>query len=71
MRHCQFHRRRQVDTDRRAFIKLGLKLESRREPLRGVTQVVFAQGCLFVVFGIHEMVVRAVRVEILHLVLFE
>jgi hypothetical protein len=48
-----------------------LKLQSRRQPLGCVAEVFFAQGDLFVVLGVHEVVVRAVGVEILHLVLFE
>ncbi len=67
----KFHRRWQVDTDRRAFVKLRLELQSRRQPLGRVAQIVFTQGGLFVVLGVHEMVMRAVGIEILHFVLLE
>ena len=38
-RDGQFHRGRQIDADRRAFIKFRLNFQSRRQPLSGVAKI--------------------------------
>ena len=40
--HRQFQRRRQVDSNGRAFVKLCLNFQTGREPVRGVTQIIVA-----------------------------
>src|SRR5207245_11597329 len=69
--HGKFERGWQINSDRRAFIKFRLNFEPGRQPLGGVTKIVVAQGSLVEGLGVHEVMMRAVRVQVFHLVLFE
>jgi len=71
LRNRELQKWRQIDANGRAFVKLNLNLQSRREPLRRVAQIVITQSNLLEAFGIHEMMMRAVRIQVFHLVLFE
>ena len=67
----KFHRGGQSDADRRAVVKLDLDIQIWHQPLCRIAEFVLGQRDLLVVFRVHKMVMRAVRIKIIHLMLFE
>ena len=69
--HGHIHGGRQFHSDGLAFVELHFYLQLRDQILRGIAQQIFHQVHLLVGFGVHEIVILAIVVQVLHLLLVE